>query len=654
MEHFISRGLFGFFCLGLLPCIALSQSSLHPLDALRTEEYWAAYDVIAASGHLDGDTKFASILLHEPAKEKVLRWKPGEPMPREADVVLIRKGTTIEARVDLSSNKLEFWKELPGVHGPALLDSEILGFNEVILGDPRVKAALAKRGIHELNMVECDAVPVGFFAFPEQSRQRIGFADCAFVRGVYHPWGRYISGLQVEVDFGEKKVLNVFDDGVVKIPNGVINFEDAPEVARPGTKPILTFQPQGASFEISDGEVRWQNWHFRFRLDSRVGPVVSLVAFEDAGRLRSILYQGMMSELFVPYMDPSRGWSTRVFLDAGEFYPGGILQSLREGADCPANAVYFDGLTTNEKGAPVIRQRQACLFERSSGEIAWRHGDQPNIFGRPARTLVLRSAAVVGNYDYLIDWKFEQDGTIHVAVGATGIIETRPVSQQTASAAHDQASAEQYGQLVANYTLGVNHDHFFSFRLDLDVDGQNNTFVAHKLVRKNLSDGPRKSIWIAEPFTPTTEREAMMDVRLENPSMWLFFNPSVKGPLGHFTGYEIMPGVTAATLLDPEDGPQKVGAFSEHQLWVTPYSQDERYAGGVYPNSSKGDDGLAVWTKKNRKIENTDIVAWYTLGFHHVPRQEDWPVMPIMWHEFAIRPFHFFDQNPVLTLPSQP
>lgn len=179
----------------------------------------------------------------------------------------------------------------------------------------------------------------------------------------------------------------------------------------------------------------------------------------------------------------------------------------------------------------------------------------------------------------------------------------------------------------------MNHDHFFSYRIDLDVDGQNNSLMVHRLVEKELpADGPRKSIWVAEPFIAAKERDAMMDIHLDKPTMWLFVNPNVRGPLGHPTGYEIMPGMTAASLLNPEDGVQKAGAFSAHQLWVTPYRPGELYAGGVYPNSSKGDDGLAAWTKENRSIENTDIVAWYTLGFHHVPREEDWPVMPVMWH----------------------
>jgi primary-amine oxidase len=115
-----------------------------------------------------------------------------------------------------------------------------------------------------------------------------------------------------------------------------------------------------------------------------------------------------------------------------------------------------------------------------------------------------------------------------------------------------------------------------------------------------------------------------------------------------------MPGVTAASLLHPDDGPQKVGAFSAHQLWVTPYSPDEFYASGVFPAASKGNDGLAVWTRANRPIVNKDIVAWYTMGFHHVPRAEDWPIMPVMWHEFTLRPYDFFSQNPVLDLPLLP
>jgi len=646
------RPMIGVFALFLLASFSLAQSARHPLDDLTADEYWAVYDVITASGHLDSDTRFIGILLHEPDKQAVLAWKPGAAFTREADVVLQRKEKVIEARVDISSRKLESWKEVLGAQSAFPL-SEILGMNDTILADKRVKQALAKRGVTDLNSVGCAAIPISFRAFPEQATNRIGWAECSLVHGSYHVWGRYISGLEIKVDMANQKVLEVHDDEVAPLP-GPNDYEELPAIPRPGTKPAFISQPLGHGFEISDGEVTWQNWHFRFRLDSRVGPVVNLVSIDDGGRRRSVLYEGMLSELFVPYMDPTLGWSHRSFIDAGEFYPGGVLQTLREGLDCPANAMYFDGLSSNEKGNPVFKSHQGCLFESFSGQVAWRHGDPPEVFGRPARTLVLRSAAVIGNYDYLVDWRFEQDGSIRVAVGATGIIEARQVNQEKSNG-HSHGSVEQYGQLVAKSTLGVDHDHFFSFRLDLDVDGLQNSLLIHRLVPKALlADSPRKSIWVNEPHIAAHESDAMMNIDFEKPSMWMFINPNVLGPLGHPVGYEIMPGVTAASILSPDDGVQKVGAFSEHQLWVTPYRSNELYAAGTYPNSSTGDDGLAAWAQQNRPIENTDIVAWYTMGFHHVPREEDWPVMPTMWHDFVIRPFHFFSQNPTLTLPKEP
>jgi primary-amine oxidase len=625
----------------------------HPLDALRTEEYWAVYDVIQASGHMDDDTHYASVLLHEPAKDIVLAWKPDQPIPREADVTLMREGKTIEARVDIAGRKLEFWKDVPGAQAPIFV-SEILGFSDTILADERVKKALAKRGITDLNQVECASVPLAYFAFPEQEGHRIAFADCDLLHGVYHSWGRSIVGLTVEVDLGEKKILQVFDEGTAPIPPGPVNFEEAPEVTRPGTKPGFISQPEGPSFQVDKGEVSWQNWRFRFRLDSRSGLIVDQVQVKDGERFRSVMYEGMVSELFVPYMDETRNWSTRVFIDNGEFFPGGTLQTMKEGLDCPSTAVYFDGLSSNEKGFPVLRPHQACLFEKFDGDVAWRHGDDTGVWGRPTRSLVLRSAALIGNYDYYFDWIFAQDGSIHVAVGATGIIESRPVSAESVSGMHGD-DVEKYGHLVAKNVLAVNHDHFFSYRLDLDVDGQENSFMIHRLVQKKLPEGsPRKSIWVTEPSIAKNERDAMMDIHLDKPTMWVFVNPNTKGSLGHATGYEIMPGANAASLLDPDDGVQKAGGFSTHQLWVTPYRPEERYAAGTYVIGNKGTDGLATWTKENLKIENTDIVAWYTLGFHHVPRQEDWPVMPTMWHEFVIRPFDFFEQNPVLDLPHTP
>jgi Cu2+-containing amine oxidase len=190
-----------------------------------------------------------------------------------------------------------------------------------------------------------------------------------------------------------------------------------------------------------------------------------------------------------------------------------------------------------------------------------------------------------------------------------------------------------YGRFVAENLVGVDHDHFFSFRLDFDVDGTANSFVRDRLSVKRLSaNSLRKSLWVAEPEVPRTEQQAKLHMNMGQPEIWRVINPSVKGPLGYPVGYEIMGGENAMSLLVPEDYPQQRAGFTDYQLWVTPYNQAERFAAGDYPMQSHGGDGLPAWTKANRGIENTDIVVWYTMGFHHVPHSEDWPVMPTMWH----------------------
>jgi primary-amine oxidase len=642
-----------------------NQAVQHPLEALKTQEYWIVYDVLRDSGKIQEGTVTHSVLLHEPAKDKVLAWKSGDPLFREAEVILLHKGVTIEALVDVTGHKLESWKERKDVQAPAIMN-EFHELDDVMKKDSRVIEALKKRGIIDLAPITCFADPFGYFALPELDGHRIMMGGCADAHGVYFSWSRGIEGLQIKVDATEKKVLQVVDQGITPVSQAPVNYMDLPAAPRAGTTPIVVSQPLGPSFQLKGNEVSWQNWRFRFRLDQRLGAIINLAGIQDGDRFRSVLYEGSLSELYVPYMDSAIGWANRVFIDAGEFYAtGDVLKPLRPEIDCPSNAVYLNSLSAEEHGFPVNRSDVACLFESYSGDPAWRHFEDHQMSGSGARVLVLRTAAVIGNYDYVLDWRFERDGNLRVAVGATGIIETKAVKAKNASEAGGSAAAgggahtmagapDEFGHFVAENTVGVNHDHFFSYRLDVDVDGVNNSFMAMRLVKRQLTNPLRKSIWVAETSIAKTEKDAMMDIHLDKPAMWHFINPNVKGPLGYPTSYELMPGTTAASLLDPDDGPQKVGAFSTHQLWITPYKQEERYASGVYPTESKGDDGLASWTRANRPIENTDIVAWYTLGFHHVTRAEDWPVMPVMWHDFVLRPFDFFPQSPVITLPPAP
>ena len=650
--------------------LSLPPSVHHPLDALTPEEYWKVYTVLRDGGKLAEKTVFSSILLREPVKAEVLSWRPGKPIPRKADVVLFSEGKSFESVVDISAGKIESYKELKDQQAPVSA-AEMHGFDDELKKDPRVVDALKKRGITDMRLVGCYITPAGYVGLPEQTEgRRIGWGGCVYFEGATNAWDREIAGIFFVVDMTAKKIVRFSDYGAVPMPPSTAAYDADGGPALPGTRPFLIAQPDGPGFTVQDGEVTWQNWQFRFRLDPRLGPVVNLVTWNDNGRRRSVLYEGSLSEMYVPYMDPEETWNSHVFLDAGEYFlntgSGGIIKPLQSGVDCPAYATYFSGTFFRDNGTPYIRPQLACLFERVTGDPSWRHWDEDTyaVSGRPSRELVFRTVATVGNYDYLFDWRFEQDGSIVAGVGATGILEVKAVPDQRADktpsdklAGKDPEGNEvQFGQLVSPGIDGVDHDHYFSYRLDLDVDGVKNSLMVDKLVPYKLPDTAlgRKYIWAMRPEMMKTESDAKFDVSLEHPAMWRFVNEGVKNSLGQSSSFEIMPGETGLSLLPSSEWPQKRAGFSEHSLWVTPYDPNERYASGVYVMGSKGEDSLPAWTQQGRSIMNTDIVAWYTVGFHHVPRPEDWPQMPVMWHTFALRPFQFFNKSPVMDLPMTP
>jgi primary-amine oxidase len=121
--------------------------------------------------------------------------------------------------------------------------------------------------------------------------------------------------------------------------------------------------------------------------------------------------------------------------------------------------------------------------------------------------------------------------------------------------------------------------------------------------------------------------------------------------LGLPTAYKLLPASTPTLLADPSSSVGKRAAFAAHNLWVTPYAEDERRAAGDYPNQHVGGAGLPEWTAQDRPVVDTDIVLWHSFGVTHLPRPEDWPVMPVEYTGFSLIPVGFFDRNPALDVP---
>lgn len=642
----------------LLLCCALSlvgraaaaQAPVHPLDGLSAREHWVVYDALIASGKTDSTTRFLYEGLHEPPKAEVLAWKPGQPFRREAIVHLMQSKRGFEAVVDITGKKVLSWKEIPG-RQYMTSRAEDDAANEVAMKDPRVKAALAKRGVTDFTHVDCGPQNHGYFDLPEERGKRVVHLSCTDAHNRFSGYGEDFAGLVIVVDLTDSKVLRVVDTGA-QPRTGVAGDHDVEAVGpmREMKNPVSMIQPGGPSFTLDGNSVSWQNWKFHFRVDPRRGIVLSTVRYADRGTDRSIMYQGSLSELFVPYMDPTDPWNYQGYFDLGT-YPssfGGIASSLMPGIECPSNGVLFNSIVVTDRGRPRERARTACIFERSAGDVAWRHVRDGGLNNetRTKRDLVLRMYMNAGNYDYLYDWVFQQDGTLKVNLGATGMDQVKGIS--------GKPDDEAYGRLIAPKLVGVNHSHFFSFRLDMDVDGVANSLLVDKLqTERQPESNPRRSLWKVATSEARTESEAQRMSMMSAPEIWRIVNPSVKGAYGTPVGYEIE-AMGAMTLMSPDDYLLKRAGFTNHTLWVTPYRADELFAAGDYPTVSTAGQGLPTWTAANRPVANTDVVAWLTMGFHHVPRPEDWPVMPVVWHSFEIRPVSFFSRNPSIDLPPQP
>jgi primary-amine oxidase len=84
---------------------------------------------------------------------------------------------------------------------------------------------------------------------------------------------------------------------------------------------------------------------------------------------------------------------------------------------------------------------------------------------------------------------------------------------------------------------------------------------------------------------------------------------------------------------------------------VTSYADGELYAGGKYTNQSRGGTGVRSFAARKDNVLDDDIVVWVQFGINHIPRIEDFPVMPCEILKVALKPVNFFDKNPALDIP---
>jgi primary-amine oxidase len=624
----------------------------HPLDPLTAAEIRQACAIVRRDRGVGDGWRFASIELKEPPKAELPALESGRIDRREALVVCWDRadGQAYRAVVSLTGNGVTAWEHLPGQQ-PNMTVDEWHECDEMLRSHPAVKEALTRRGISDMSRVLADMWAYGAAFVPERYQgRRIGWCDLWF-RGSEqgNPYAHHVTGLHPVVDLNTMTLLELEDTGHDgRDPQVMGEYLPALVPLRPReVAPLHISQPEGAGLTLDGNLLSWQNWQLRVGFNHREGLVLHQVAVRDGDRLRSVAHRLSFAEMVVPYRDPGPDHCRRTAFDAGEWGLGFMTTSLSLGCDCLGEIAYLDAVLHDSKGEPLTIPNAICVHEEDSG-VLWKHVDErAGAEVRRARRLVVSFHVTVANYEYLVYWRFYQDGNIECEVRATGIMVT------SHSAAPGSRPAN--GTPVDQGIYAPFHQHFIVARLDLDVDGTANTVYACESRPAAPGGDDPYALGLTVTSTPLrTEAEGKQDYDWSTQRAWKIANDNVTNALGTPVGYKLVPSSVIPPMLDPASPPFQRAQAIGHTLWVTPYREAERWPCGDFPVQSARDTGLPVWTEADRPIENTDVVLWYVFGIHHITRPEDWPVMPTDIASFWLKPSGFFDRNPALDVPPAP
>ncbi|KAJ5033560.1 uncharacterized protein L3040_008672 [Drepanopeziza brunnea f. sp. 'multigermtubi'] len=655
-----------------LPIAGAKKSTpQHPLGPLTAGEIKESAKIIRSLWPAGTDIQFKSITLQEPEKAKLVPFlaaehagKPTPTIERRAFVVYYLRNTNKlhEAIVSLSQAKVESNVRLgPCVHSNADGD-EIIRVEQIALEDEQVKAEIAKLQLPEGTVIisdpwiyGSDGVDDGLFTDKERM-----FQCFLYIRDPNNSSepdsNHYAMPISISpVISAETMKVTRIDflptgaDATVKEPapykvQPANEYIPEAQDLRTDIKPLNVIQPEGVSFQVTNfseqgHSIAWQKWEFKIGFNQREGMVLYDVHY--AGR--PLFYRLSLSDMNIPYADPRHPYHKKAAFDLGDAGAGIMANNLQLGCDCLGSIYYLSAVLNNDKGEPLEMPNCVCIHEQDAG-IGWKHTNYRT--GRAAvvrsRELVLQSIITVSNYEYILAFQFNQAGELMYEVRATGILSTQPI---------DEGISVPWGTVVHPGVLAAHHQHIFSLRVDPMIDGPLNRVVydeAHPMPR---SDFNPHGVGYTVTETPITTSGGY-DLDVDANRIFKIQNAGVKNPVnGKPVSYKISAPPFQKMLADRESFHHKRAEFADHNIYVTAYREDELYAGGKYTNQSRGGTGVRSFAARQDRVLDEDLVVWVQFGMNHVPRIEDFPVMPCEVMKVHFKPVNFFDRNPALDVP---
>ncbi|MDF2046576.1 MULTISPECIES: primary-amine oxidase [Microbacterium] len=625
----------------------------HPLDRLSAAEIEINRSVLLDTGFDHEATAFMLVNLIEPDKAAVL---DGTVCERLVGSVLMdrRDGTVTEVVVDVTAGRIVSRRTVDVVTEgqPPIVLEEFDRIEELLRRHDGWVAAMARREIDDVSLVRISALSAGRFGFADEDGRRI--VRClSFLQLEQddNAWAHPIDGVVAYVDLVTGEVLKLIDDRVFEVPRTPYNFHRADGLPAPRTtqKPIVITQPEGPSFHVDGDVVEWEKWRFRIGFNQVEGLTLHEIGFTDGERHRSIMYRASIAEMVVPYGDPSpvRFWQN--YFDAGEYSLGKSANSLALGCDCLGEIHYFDATIAATDGRAQTIRNAICLHEEDAS-ILWKHTDEyyHSTDTRRNRRLVVSFFITVGNYDYGFSWYLYLDGRIELECKATGV-----VFASAYPGAQPDGSDYPWASQIAPGIGAPYHQHLFSARLDVTLDGTRNAVDELEAQRVPVSaENPHGNGFTLSTRRLRSEKEGVRDADGKRGRVWHVVNPDVTNIVGKPVGYTLRPEGQPSLLADAGSSIARRAAFTTHDLWVTRYSPRERFPSGELVNQNDGYGAIDRWIERDADIDGHDIVLWHTFGLTHFPRTEDWPIMPVDSTGFSLVPHGFFDQNPTLDVPA--
>ncbi len=460
-------------------------------------------------------------------------FQPGDPIERHARVLLLDRATGLgtDLVVSITGERVVTQQSIDaGAEGHVpILDQEFEDIEAFLLESSEWLDAMNKR---DLNPTDVRAVPLsaGVFGHEDEVGRRV-----VRVLAFYQydkadlPWAHPIDGVVAYVDLTARRVTKVIDELDLAVPaeRGEWDAEPHAVPARTDLKPIEITQPEGPSFSVDGNQITWADWTFRFGFDIREGLTLHQIAIGG----RPVVYRASIAEMVVPYADPSpvRYWQN--YFDQGEYLFGRYTNSLELGCDCLGEIKYFDVTIADEQGEPKVLKNAICLHEEDYG-VLWKHTDMFNGMAetRRSRRLVISFFLTIGNYDYGFYWYLYLDGTIQLEAKATGIVFT------SAYRGPDGFATEMAPGLGAPF-----HQHLFSARLDMAVDGNVNVVEEVDAVPVPKGpDNPWGNAFRAQKTKLTRESEAKRVADNLKARVWHITNPTKRNRLGQDVGYALV------------------------------------------------------------------------------------------------------------------